>query len=501
MRGKVFSLIFLFALLTVAFPATSLAAYAPPASYSAPENVGIVFDGSELEGDENGRWSFSIGLSASERVREIVKANEDGSLEDAGFDSFHVGVQGDYKLDNGKWRSEFEGYDDWVSDQEADFSYDNGVWVTEYHFPDNAFEEALPDALLPGGKAYFDDHVINFRVRFYISFYGDEEYLYCSPWSKEVTYSNNKKAEEPGVLINHAPSLMSVELKKTDDGKPYLYFTAAKAHEDLQVLNNISDQRVYTNVWIRANGGVWVDAGSYLWMREKFDVEASDYFGGSENFDAAVYEVKFRYSFDYDYYPVSGKSGMIYSPFSNVISHGMPSYEGASSWAKKELDMAAGYGLITDSIRGNMSGNITREEFAEVAVKLYEAYTGEKAEAGNTSFDDTTNPEILKAANLGLVTGVGNNKFDPQKPVTREQMATILLRALKVLDPSADYTTVGAAKFADDKKVKNYARDGVYFCAKAGIVTGVGNNMFNPEGTATREMAVIVCTRAYEFFK
>ncbi len=501
MKGRILSVLIVFVLLTTVFPVASFAEYAPPTSYSAPENVGVVFDGSDLEANESGRWSFSIGLGASEKIREIVKAFEDGNLEDAGYDSFHVGVQGDYKLDDGKWRSELSGYEDRVSDQEALFSNESGTWVTEYNMNDYDFNEVIPDGVLSGGKVYFDNHTMYFRVRFYVSFYKDKDFEYYSPWSSTVSYTNKKKFEDTAALINHAPQLLSVELKKTDDGKPYLDFTAAKAHEGIQLLNNISDQRVYTNVWIRANGGAWADAGSYLWMKERFEVEAADYFTGIESFDSAVYEVKFRYEFDQDYYPVAGKSNTIYSPFSNVISHGMPAYEGASNWAKKELDKAADYGLITDSIRSNISGNITREEFAEIAVKLYEVYTGKKAEAGSMSFADCSNPEVLKAANLGLVTGVGNNKYAPKQLVTREQMATILLRALKVINPSADYSTAGSVKFADDSKVKKYARDGVYFCSKAGIVTGVGKNMFNPEGNASREMAVIVCTRAYEYFK
>ena len=176
-------------------------------------------------------------------------------------------------------------------------------------------------------------------------------------------------------------------------------------------------------------------------------------------------------------------------------------YQGASSWAIPQLDKAREYGFITDRIKGNMAGKITREEFAEIAVLLYEKYTDKKATAGNASFIDTNNPEILKAANLGLVSGVGNNKYAPGQLVTREQMATILLNALKVLNPDADFSIEGAAKFADDNKVESWARNGVYYCSKVKIVSGVGNNLFDPDGNATREAAVIVCSKAYEYFK
>lgn len=183
---------------------------------------------------------------------------------------------------------------------------------------------------------------------------------------------------------------------------------------------------------------------------------------------------------------------------------GSTEYKGASSWAVPELDKAAGYGLITERIRNNMSANITREEFAEIAVRFYEVYTGRKAEPGNANFSDTSNPEILKAANLGLTSGIGGGKFGPNQLVTREQIATMLVRALKVVRPDADYTSAGSAKFTDDNLIKDWAREGVYYCAKSGIIKGIQNNdgtfRFDPDGNSSREVAVIVVTRAYEYF-
>ncbi|MEN6314197.1 MAG: S-layer homology domain-containing protein [Clostridiaceae bacterium] len=181
------------------------------------------------------------------------------------------------------------------------------------------------------------------------------------------------------------------------------------------------------------------------------------------------------------------------------------SYKGASAWALPELDKAKVYGLITDRIKENMSGNITREEFAEVIVKFYEIYTGKEAQTGNASFIDTTNPEILKAANLGLVQGNGDDIYAPYQLITREQMATILFRALKVICPDRDYSATGAVEFTDDSLINSWAREGVYYCSCAGITKGMENERtgtfkFDPAGNSSREAAVIVCKRAYELF-
>lgn len=490
-------------ILTVVFTipiAVSAAGYTPPTQLGVPQGVAVVFN-NDIETDT--RWSFDIGLNASSELRAFVAAIEDARMEAAGYDSVHVDIQGDYKLDNGMWRSEMPGYDEWVFTQDSQFSEASGNWASNCNIYDEYFSDVLPNGVLPGGAAYFDTHTLYFRVRFAVNYVDnnvDEHVMNHSGWSAVVSYNNKTVVEDPAALINHAPTLLSAELKKNEKGEPYLDMKATPSHADIQHLNSISNQRVYTNVWLRANNGAWVDLGSYLWMREQFDVAATEYFG-LDTFDAAVFEVKFRYSFEHQYYPASGKSGVVQSPFSNIIRHGMPAYEGAAGWATTELDKAAEYELITDRIKGNMSEKVTREEFAEIAVKLYEKYTGITASVGTAGFTDTTNPEILKAANLGLVSGTGNNKYTPQRLVSRMEMTTILLRALKVMKPAGDFSATGVPKFVDDSLIQPWAVNGVYFCAKAQIVKGLGNNRFDPVGSSTRQEAVIVCSRAYEFFQ
>lgn len=315
-----------------------------------------------------------------------------------------------------------------------------------------------------------------------------------------------------------APSIKKIELKTNEDGVPY-FEAQIKIPESVLTLDTVKPAggSVFWEYSVKLDNGSWEDygGGGYLSVitesEEAKVTDSNDSYiiifepideGGIEeiNIENHIYTYKIR--FYYDYYEGWPDVEPIYSPASNELSIGSGSfYNGASSWATAELDKAVQYGLITDRIKDNMSAKVTREEFAEIAVKLYEKHTGDTAIVGNISFTDTTNKEILKAANLGLVTGVGNNKYDPDALVTREQMATILLRALKVINPTADFSTANSTKFTDDNKVESWAKDGVYYCSKTKIVTGIGNNTFDPKGSATREMAVIVCTRAYEFFK
>lgn len=143
--------------------------------------------------------------------------------------------------------------------------------------------------------------------------------------------SNNQTVYSTEKLLNHAVKLIAVELRKDCDGSPYLDFTVDKAHEDIQLLNNISNQRVYTNVWLKVDDGEWGDAGTYLFINEEFTIDARNFLENIDNYEGAVYEAKIRYSFDNKYYPAEGKTGNVFSPFSNVIFHGISVYEGANS--------------------------------------------------------------------------------------------------------------------------------------------------------------------------
>ena len=189
----------------------------------------------------------------------------------------------------------------------------------------------------------------------------------------------------------------------------------------------------------------------------------------------------------------------------------------ASAWAERELNEADEYNLIPDSLkRADLTKPITREEFAEVSVKVYEALSGYKASpAFKNPFSDTKNVEVLKAYELGITTGTSTTTFEPNALLNREQAATMLTRTYKKaniegwsIDKDAefplDYTKVNT--FADDDNISSWAKDSVYFMNSNGIINGVGDNKFAPKNTtpaeeaaryanATREQAIIIAVR------
>jgi hypothetical protein len=172
----------------------------------------------------------------------------------------------------------------------------------------------------------------------------------------------------------------------------------------------------------------------------------------------------------------------------------------ASVWASPLIDKASQYGLLPDSLVGiDYTQPITREQFAELSVKLYEVYTHVSVQPVSPNpFTDSSNPGILKSYKLGIVKGIAADKFQPKALTNREQIAAMLYRAVKAMRPSADFSTTAAPVFADAKAISAWALDNVKFMSKNGFIAGVGGSRFDPKGVATCEQAIAIAVRVYE---
>ena len=168
----------------------------------------------------------------------------------------------------------------------------------------------------------------------------------------------------------------------------------------------------------------------------------------------------------------------------------------ASDWAVKELESASKAKLIPALFDNeDLTTNITRKEFAHVAVKMYENISGQKAVAIATNpFTDTTDLEVLKAYNIGITNGTTDTTFSPDSLITREQMATMMTRALTKAGKNTARPT-DAKLFADDVVFSNYAKDSIYYMSSIEIIKGVGDNKFDSKGNASREQALAISIR------
>lgn len=201
------------------------------------------------------------------------------------------------------------------------------------------------------------------------------------------------------------------------------------------------------------------------------------------------------------------ETGYVYSEFSNIVSLGRNSvsakpadWSKASSWVTSTLQRAVDLGLLPGILKGaDMTKSITREEFCELVVSLYEVSTAKLAEpVENNPFSDTKNQQVLKAYNLGITSGTSNDAFSPGAFISREQMAGMLFRAIKVIAPSADYSAAGGKSFRDQNSISSWANEAIKYLSAKGIFAGDNNGNFLPKHMATREASVAVIMRAYD---
>lgn len=170
-----------------------------------------------------------------------------------------------------------------------------------------------------------------------------------------------------------------------------------------------------------------------------------------------------------------------------------------SKWAKAEIDKAIEAGLIPDKLGGEYRSNITREEFSEIAVNLYEALSGkEGAIQGENPFTDTQNTKVIIANSLGIVNGIGGGKFAPDDAITRQEISVMLYRTLQAAKPEYDYSSKYGRIFADYDMISPWARDAVGYLYGIEVVNGVGDNRFEPKGNTSREEAIVLAKRMHE---
>lgn len=122
---------------------------------------------------------------------------------------------------------------------------------------------------------------------------------------------------------------------------------------------------------------------------------------------------------------------------------------------------------------------ITREDFCSLAAAVYRAWDRENvlqtASTGKVSFTDTDNADVLLCASAGVVNGVGNGKFAPDKNITRQEAASMLHR-LGALNKNVknDVNDRLPHVFADGEKIRSWARSDINWVYRQGIMNGTG---------------------------
>ena len=185
-------------------------------------------------------------------------------------------------------------------------------------------------------------------------------------------------------------------------------------------------------------------------------------------------------------------------------SAGFTDVPGEDNWAHAGIDYCVANGLMS-GIGNDLFGPKLTTTRAQIVQILYNL-EGEPKVSGTTPFTDLTQDwyqdAILWAYQTGVVAGTSSTTFEPDRPVTREQIAVILMEYVtRVLKLERTWTPADLSAFPDADSVSDWAKDAMADAVGLGLISGASNGgqtYLEPQGSATREQ---VATILMEFCK
>lgn len=167
-----------------------------------------------------------------------------------------------------------------------------------------------------------------------------------------------------------------------------------------------------------------------------------------------------------------------------------------NDWSTPALKKAVENGLLTGSNGMIMpKSNLTRAQMAAILVRAF----GANKLVNVSMFSDINTSQwyfkdISKAYAMGIFQGTGD-KMNPEKYITREEVFTVLARALN-LDPGKETSNW---KFRDSTEISSWAKTSVAAMIEAGYISGSGG-MLNPKANMTRAEFAALMDRIAKYY-
>ena len=169
------------------------------------------------------------------------------------------------------------------------------------------------------------------------------------------------------------------------------------------------------------------------------------------------------------------------------------------NWAYPGIQYCVTHGIMGGMGDGTFAptGTTTRAQIVQILYNL----EGTPAVSGTTPFTDLTanwyKPAILWAYQNNVVAGKSPTTFDPEGPVTREQIAVILTQYMfHVLTMERTWTPADLSAFPDGAQVSSWAKEAMQDAVALGLINGTkasdGLVYLDPQGSATRQQVATI---------
>ena len=169
------------------------------------------------------------------------------------------------------------------------------------------------------------------------------------------------------------------------------------------------------------------------------------------------------------------------------------------NWAYPGIQYCVTHGIMGGMGDGTFAptGTTTRAQIVQILYNL----EGTPAVSGTTPFTDLTanwyKPAILWAYQNNVVAGTSPTTFDPDQPVTREQIAVILTQYMfHVLKMERTWTPADLSTFPDGAQVSGWAKEAMQDAVALGLINGTkapdGKVYLDPQGSAARQQVATI---------
>ncbi len=166
-------------------------------------------------------------------------------------------------------------------------------------------------------------------------------------------------------------------------------------------------------------------------------------------------------------------------------------------WAKDSVDALFARRIIDGISQEQFApGNaVSRAEFLKMTLEAFDlVQTGKNASFTDVRAGEWYSNSIASAQMLHIINGYENGSFGPDQPVTREEMAVLVMRILQAAGIELQQIRDGI-KFQDDAQIAGYAVDAVRSLNEAGLIQGHDGGRFAPKSSTTRAEAAVLITR------
>ncbi|TVY05564.1 S-layer homology domain-containing protein [Paenibacillus cremeus] len=172
-------------------------------------------------------------------------------------------------------------------------------------------------------------------------------------------------------------------------------------------------------------------------------------------------------------------------------------------WAQGDVELLA-HKLIVSGVSENAFAPdrpITRAEFAALLVRALGLEEMPQTVFTDVQASDWFAGAVGTARKAGLVSGYEDQSFRPNDPITREQMVTMIVRALKAGGQEAQGSGASLSGFSDRAEIADWAQDAAAKSISAGIVQGTSGTTFSAKQQATRAESAVMLKRTLQVLK